>query len=127
MLWAEKTTGLPVEYFVREREMMVNIEDFSKLELKVGKIIDVSDHPKADKLYILKVDIGEKQIQLVAGIKNFYSKEELKNKLIVVLVNLEPKALRGVVSEGMLLAAQYKDIISILTPDKNVAPGSIIR
>lgn len=106
---------------------MVTIEDFSKLKLKVGRIIEVSDHPRADKLYILKVDIGQKQIQLVAGIKNFYSKEELKDKLIVVLVNLEPKPLRGVVSEGMLLAAQDNNTVSILTPDKKVEPGSIIR
>lgn len=105
---------------------MVSLEDFSKLELKVGKIIAVSDHPQAEKLYILKVDVGGKEIQLVAGLKKFYTSRELEGKSIVVLTNLEPKALRGVESQGMLLAAQDKNTVAILTPEKEVAPGSTV-
>jgi len=106
---------------------MVNFDDFSKLELKTGKILEVSPHPDAEKLYLLKVDIGEKVVQLVAGIKPFYTPEQLENKFVVVLVNLEPKNIRGVLSEGMVLAAQGKDDVSLIVLDKEVAPGSTIR
>jgi len=106
---------------------MVNFDDFSKLELRVGKILEVDPHPDAEKLYLLKVDIGEKVIQMVAGIKPFYTPEQLENKLIVVLTNLEPKNIRGVSSEGMILAAQDKDDVSLIVLDKEVALGSTIR
>ncbi len=106
---------------------MVNFDDFSKLNLKVGKILEVSMHPDAEKLYLLKVDVGDKTIQLVAGIKPFYEPEQLENKLIVVLTNLEPKNIRGVLSEGMMLAAQDKDDISLIISDKEIAVGSIIK
>ena len=106
---------------------MVNFDDFSKLDLKVGKILEVSMHPDAEKLYLLKVDVGDKTIQLVAGIKPFYVPEQLENKLIVVLTNLEPKNIRGVLSEGMVLAAQDKDDISLIISDKEIAVGSIIK
>jgi len=106
---------------------MVNFDDFSKLDLKIGKILEVSMHPDAEKLYLLKVDIGDKTIQLVAGIKPFYEPEQLENKLIVVLTNLESKNIRGVLSEGMILAAQDKDDISLIISDKEIAVGSIIK
>ncbi len=106
---------------------MVSFDDFSKLELRTGKVLQVEDHPNADKLYVLKVDIGEKTIQLVAGIKNHYTSEDLKGKNIVVLTNLEPKSLRGVDSCGMLLAAQSQDRIKILTFDDDLPAGSLVR
>jgi len=106
---------------------MVSFDDFSRLKLKIGKIIEINNHPDAEKLYVLKVDIGEKMIQLVAGIKPFYNQDDLIGKLIIVLTNLEPKDIRGVVSEGMLLAAHNKDNLSVLVPDKQMEPGSLIR
>ena len=106
---------------------MMNFDDFSKLNLKIGKILEVSLHPDAEKLYLLKVDVGDKTIQLVAGIKPFYTPEQLENKLIVVLTNLEPKNIRGVLSEGMVLAAQGNDDISLVISDKEIAVGSIIK
>ena len=106
---------------------MVNFDDFSKLDIKIGKILEVNLHPDAEKLYLLKVDVGDKTIQLVAGIKPFYTPEQLENKLIVVLTNLEPKNIRGVLSEGMVLAAQGKDDISLVISDKEIAVGSIVR
>ena len=105
---------------------MISFDDFSKLDLKVGKILDVSVHPDAERLYVLKVDIGEKVIQLVAGIKKAYSPEELRGRLIVVVSNLEPRTLRGIESQGMLLAAKDGDMIAVLMPEKEVAPGSRI-
>lgn len=106
---------------------MVTFDDFSKLDLRVGKVLEVNPHPDAEKLYLLKVDVGEKIIQLVAGIKPFYAVDELAGKSIIVLVNLEKKNIRGFASEGMLLAAQGKDDVSILTVDKKTAPGSMIK
>jgi methionyl-tRNA synthetase len=106
---------------------MVTFDDFSKLDLRVGKVLEVSEHPDAEKLYLLKVDIGQKIIQLVAGIRAFYEAQEVLGKLIVVLVNLEPKNIRGCVSEGMVLAAGSKEDVSLLVSDKNIAVGSQIR
>ena len=106
---------------------MVNFDDFAQLDLRVGKILEVDTHPDANKLYILKVDIGGKVIQLVAGIRPFYEKKELIDKLVAVLVNLEPKNIRGLLSEGMVLAAQGKDDVGLLTADKNIGVGSTIR
>ncbi|MCP4653426.1 MAG: hypothetical protein GY858_08615 [Candidatus Omnitrophica bacterium] len=105
---------------------MITYQDFSKLELRVGKVLEVSDHPDADRLYVLKVDIGEKQVQLVAGIKQFYAPEDLENKLVVVLGNLEPKTVRGVESCGMLLAAKGGEKLTVLTTDTKVEPGSTV-
>lgn len=105
---------------------MINFDDFSKLDLRIGKILEIEVHPDAEKLYLLKVDIGEKTISLVAGMKPFYSSEDLLGKLIVVLVNLEPRNIRGFLSEGMLLAAQSKDDVSLIISDKEIIPGSLI-
>jgi methionyl-tRNA synthetase len=106
---------------------MATFDDFSKLELRVGRILEANDHPNADRLYVLKVDLGEKQVQLVAGIKNSYAKEELIGKSAIIVANLEPKVLRGVESNGMLLAAHSEDKIIILTTDKEASPGSLIK
>ena len=104
---------------------MATFEDFKKLEIKVGKILEVNDHPNADKLYVLKVNTGEKRT-IVASIKNSYSKEELIGKKIIVLCNLEEKELRGVKSQGMLLAGSDKDKVSLLTLDKDIVEGSVV-
>ncbi len=104
----------------------VTIDAFKKIHMRVGRIIEVLDHPKADKLYILRVNMGNEIRTLVAGIKPWYKKEELKGKTIVVLVNLQPKEIRGVKSEGMLLAADDGKTVSILTVDKEVELGARI-
>lgn len=102
----------------------VAINDFKKLDIRVGKVIEVLDHPKADRLYVIRVDMGNEIRTLVAGIKPWYEKEELKGKNIVVLVNLQPKEIRGIKSEGMLLAADDGENVSILTVDKKVKLGA---
>ena len=105
---------------------MITFDDFTKLDLRVDKILEVNLHPDAEKLYLLRVDVGEKAIQLVAGIKPFYGADELVGKSVVVLVNLEQKSIRGSISEGMLLAAQGKEDLGVLSVDKDIAPGSTI-
>ena len=87
-------------------EEIITFEDWSKLDLRVGQIIEVEDIESADKLYKLTVDIGKESSKTVcAGLKPYYSKEELKNKIIILFVNLAPRKIRGIESQGMILAA----------------------
>jgi len=87
----------------------------------------VTDVEHADKLYKLTVDLGEEKRTLIAGLKSIYTKEELEGRNIVVITNLQPATIRGIKSEGMLLAADSGEVISILSPDKDVAPGTEVR
>lgn len=106
---------------------MVTYEDFKKLELKVAEIKEVNDHPNADRLYVITIDLGDKIKQVVAGIKNFYQKEDLIGKQVVVVDNLEPAMLRGVESQGMLLAASDESAIVIVSPERKIRLGSIVK
>lgn len=106
---------------------MVGIEDFKKIELKVAQIKEVNDHPNADKLYVITVDLGDKTKQVVAGIKPAYKKEELVGRQVVVVDNLAPAVLRGVESEGMLLAGSDDNGIVIISPEKKLKLGSIVK
>ncbi|MFP4001384.1 MAG: class I tRNA ligase family protein, partial [Thermoplasmata archaeon] len=99
---------------MRERSYLE--ESLKKLDLRVGKITKVKEHPNADKLYINRVDIGDEERTLVAGLKPYYDKEEMEGKKIVVVANLEPAKLRGIESEGMMLAAQEGETVSLLQP-----------
>lgn len=112
----------------QEEKGLVAFEDFMKMDLRVGRILSVEDHPKADRLYIIKVDIGGSEPrQIVAGLKKYYSREEMVGKKIILVSNLQPAKLRGVDSNGMLLAAESGEIVSLLTIDKDVQPGSKIH
>ena len=103
---------------------MIKFEDFQKLDLRVGKIVEAEKVEGSEKLIKLKVDIGGEERQLVAGIGKVYSPEDLIEKEIIVVANLEPKVLFGIESQGMLLAAEDGDTVSLLMPDKEVKPGS---
>jgi len=106
---------------------MITIDDFKKCELIVAKIKEVKDHPNADRLYVLKVDTGKEERQVVAGIKQFYQKEELMGRQIIMINNIQPATIRGEESQGMLLAVGDEKGITILKPDREVALGSIVR
>jgi methionyl-tRNA synthetase len=106
---------------IEMKDGMIPFSEFSKVDLRVGTITELKDHPNADKLYIVQVELGKEKRQLVAGLKGIYSKEELKGKQVIVVCNLEPKELKGVKSEGMLLAS---DDGTILLPEKKVKNGS---
>ena len=106
---------------------MASIEDFKKIELKVAEIKEVREHPNADKLYIVIVDLGDKTKQLVAGIKSSYKIDELIGKQVVVVDNLEPAVLRGVESQGMLLASSDEQGIAIISPARKMKLGSIVK
>lgn len=106
---------------------MVSITDFRNFEIHIATIKEVLDHPNADKLYIVKIDVGDKEKQIIAGIRPFYSKEALIGKQVAVIDNLEPAVIRGVESQGMLLAAQDEAGITILSPERRVKEGSVVR
>jgi len=106
---------------------MVTFEEFKRLELKVAEIKEVKDHPNADKLYVLTIDLGDKEKQIVAGIKAAYQKEDLVGKQIIVVDNLEPAVLRGVESQGMLLAASDEQGVCIILPQRKLKLGSIVK
>lgn len=114
---------------------MVTIDDFLKVELKVGTVLEAEDIEGSEKLIKLKVDIGEDPSassgrdirQILAGIKQFYAPEDLVGKQIVVIANLEPRIMMGSESNGMLLAADTEDGPIFLTTVKKVPNGSKIR
>lgn len=107
-------------------EGLVSFEDFKKLKLRVAQIKEVSDHPNADRLYVVKIDTGTSLKTIVAGIKKSYSKEELIGKKVVIIENLQPAVIRGVESQAMLLAASSEDTQSVLTPAKDMPVGSSV-
>jgi methionyl-tRNA synthetase len=106
-------------------DIVEEADPFSKLDLRVAKIIDVKDHPQADKLYLMQIDLGPlgKRI-IVAGMKPYYSKEEISGKSIIIVTNLKPASIRGIQSKGMLLAAEDDQGNVTLLDPKNATPGS---
>jgi len=106
---------------------MVRLEQFQQIELKVALVTDARPHPNAEKLLVLTVDVGGSQKEIVAGIARHYTAQELINKRIVLINNLEPVTIRGVTSQGMLLAAQDAAGLSLLVPERPVEPGAVVR
>ena len=106
---------------------MISFGEFKKMELIIAEIKEVHEHPNADKLYLLKVDTGKEVKQLVAGIRQSYTKEELLGREIVVINNLEPAVIRGEESQGMLLAVGDAKGIALLGADRTVPLGSAVR
>ena len=102
----------------------ISIDDFRKIELKVATIKSAEAHPNADKLLVLQIDLGGEQRQICAGIRNSYTPEELVGQQIVVVANLETAKLRGLESQGMLLAASDDGRVIIMTPEKSVQAGA---
>lgn len=105
----------------------ITYDDFLKVQLRVGKVIESAAHPNADKLCLVKVDIGGKVVQVVAGIRQFYAPETLVGKNVVVVINLAPRQLRGIESQGMILAATSGDSLKLVTIDGEALPGSVVK
>jgi tRNA-binding protein len=104
---------------------MATIEDFQKLDMRVGKVIEVNDAETKKPMYVLKVDFGELGIkQAIAGIKPFYTKEEILNKKFAFVFNLEPKKIANILSECMIMAAVKDDKVVVLQPEKDIDVGS---
>ena len=112
---------------ISETSPTISIDDFKKIELKVATIKAAEPHPNADKLMVLQIDLGTEQRQICAGIRNQYTAEELVGKQIVVVANLATAKLRGMESQGMLLAASSGEQVIVMTPDKPALAGSKVK
>lgn len=106
---------------------MISYEDFKKLDIRIGKVVKAEKIEGADKLLRLEVDLGGEVRQIVAGIALAYRPEDLEGKEIPILANLEPRTLRGVESQGMLLAADNGGMPVLFSPDTEVPPGSVVK
>ncbi len=112
---------------VESKESLISIDDFAKVQLRVGRVLEAERIKGSNKLLRLIVDTGDRQRQIVAGIGRVYEPEALVGKQVVVVTNLKPAKLMGVLSEGMLLAAGQENNLSIVTPEKEVPPGTGVK
>ena len=110
-------------------EGIIPLSEWEKIDLRVGQIIEVEDITGADKLYKLTIDIGEETRTVCAGIKKYYSKDELKGKKIILFMNLVPRKMKGIESQGMILAAVNKEEseVVLISPESDIEIGSKIR
>jgi methionyl-tRNA synthetase len=132
--WAEALEDIPAGQGIGDPKPLFPRVDLSqtplgeeeRLDVRVARIVSVEDHPDADKLYVLRVDVGDETRQIVAGLRENYTREELTGRKIALLVNLEPAKLRGVRSNGMLLAAEDEDDVGVLLPPEDAPVGAQI-
>ncbi len=108
---------------------LASLEEFKKIALRIGVVVEAADHPNADRLLVLKVDLGDgaPPRQLVAGIKGAYAAADLIGKRVVVVANLKSATLRGVESQGMVLAASDGSSIVLVTPERPIGAGSTVK
>jgi len=107
---------------------MITFEEFQKLEIRIGKVLEAERVPNTDKLLKLTVDLGGETRELVAGIAEVYRPEEVVGKLIPILVNLEPKTIRGITSRGMILCPSTADGKPVLLlPERDIPPGTRVK
>ncbi len=138
--WGEAKKDIPAGQRIGEVKILfkrIDIKDVERvgmtegmgvLDLRVADIVDIKPHPHADKLYLIQVDIGGERRQLVAGLRPYYTEDELKQRQLVVVCNLKPAKLRGEISQGMLLAADDgKGTVAVLTPESRVPSGAKIK
>ncbi len=103
----------------------ISFGDFTKVKLRIGRVVEAGDHPDADKLILLKVDLGDEQRQICAGLRGHYTAEQLLGRNLVIVTNLAPRMMRGIESQGMLLAAVSADRsrVVVLSPESDIDPG----
>jgi methionyl-tRNA synthetase len=106
---------------------MITLEQFQAIELRVATVTAAEPHPNADRLLVLRVDLGGEQRQIVAGIRAHYDPAALVGTQVVVVANLAPATLRGVESQGMLLAASGDGRLAVVRPDGPVPAGAVVR
>ncbi|MFR4947631.1 methionine--tRNA ligase [Thomasclavelia spiroformis] len=122
---AKLSTVQEVKKEVKEDDL-ITIEDFKKVELVVGTVEECKKHPDADKLLVSKINLGKETRQIVSGIADYYSPEEFVGKKVIVVANLKPAKLRGVESQGMVLAGETKDLLEVINVE-NLPNGTKIR
>ncbi|MCL5239037.1 MAG: methionine--tRNA ligase subunit beta [Candidatus Marsarchaeota archaeon] len=109
---------------------MVTIDEFKNIDIRIGKVLEASPHETArNPMYVLKVDFGSEigERTIVAGIRDRYAKGEIEGRKIACVVNLEPKSVAGVISNGMILAAESGETLSLLVPDREIDQGSRVH
>ncbi len=106
--------------------MNISFEDFKKIDLRVARILEVEKIEDSEKLFKVKIDVGGEERILVSGVSNYYKPEDLIQKQVIVILNLEPKIIFGVESHGMILFARDKGKPIVLSPEEEVADGAII-
>ena len=105
----------------------ITIDDFSKIELKVGTVESCEKHPKADRLLVSQINIGDETRQIVSGIADYFTPEQMVGKKVIVVSNLKPAKLRGVESQGMILAGATKEELDLVTLVKDLPNGTRIK
>ena len=110
-----------------EIKPQISIDEFAKIDLRAGKILEAERVKKSKKLIQMRIDIGSEQRTIVAGIGQHYEPEQLVGKTVVVVVNLQPAKLMGIESQGMVLAGVEEDTLCVTTFDKEAAPGAQVR
>ena len=116
-----------------EDKPVISYDDFAKLDLRIARVLEASPHPNADRLIVLTVDVGGQPRQIIAGLRQYYEPAAMVGKDIVIVANLAPRKMRGLESQGMLLAASRfepgaenpADVV-VLTPDRPVPSGSTV-
>lgn len=116
-----------IETEIEETKSQITIDDFCKVELRVGKVLECEKVEKADKLLKMSIQIGEEVRTIVSGIAMYYEPKEMVGKSVVVVANLKPAKLRGIVSEGMILCASVGEELAIVSPEKLIASGAEVR
>ena len=109
------------------KKSYIDIDDFDKIDLRIGKVLEVKKHPRADKLLVFKIQLGEEIRQIVSGIAKYYSPEELVGKNVVIVANLKPIKLRGEESQGMILSAADEKKLSVITTLSGIDSGAKVE
>jgi methionine--tRNA ligase beta chain len=110
-----------------ESKPLISYETFAQLDLRVATVLEAREHPNANKLLLLKIQVGDVVKQIVAGIKAHYAPETLVGTQIIIVNNLEPAMLRGEESQGMLLAASDATSVVLLRPEKVISSGAKVK
>ncbi len=109
------------------KQQEITIDDFNKIELRTARILSAKMVPGSNHLIVCEVEVGNVKKKIVAGIGNRYKPEELVGKNVIIVNNLKPATLKGVLSQGMLLAALDKDNLVLLTTDREISSGAIVK
>ena len=118
---------MPKKEEVKKEESLITIDDFNKVELTVGTVEKCEKHPSADRLLVSQINIGKETRQIVSGIAEYFSPEEMVGKKVIVVSNLKPAKLRGVESQGMILAGSTKKDLDLVTLVKDLPDGTRIK
>jgi methionine--tRNA ligase beta chain len=133
MLAASRASRHDKEHAMPEDKPVISYDDFAKLDLRIARVLEASGHPNADRLIVLTVDVGGQPRQIIAGLRQYYEPAAMVGKDIVIVANLAPRKMRGLESQGMLLAASRfepgaetpADVV-VLMPDRPVPSGSTV-